>query len=339
MAFTSHPSAGQNVASSEFSEHMEKRDELQPRIHEGFDFSASGLTATIDPGVAFIRGKDVGDLADDPETAVLAPSDTNWIFLLRTGALSVNQTGTAPADSILLWEVETDSTDVIGTPVDHRVGYYPVNFDAEVRAQRFFVDETTPVDSDELVSKIYVDEQVGLGGVLKQVRVAATAALTLATDVEAGDTLDGVTLVAGDVILLTAQAAGAENGPWVVAASGAPTRPTYFDSSLEANNLRGALFSAQAGTANSKRVFKHTTTATITLGTTALVFEDAAVFAHAATTTVGVHGSATAATPSTLVHRDSNGRSSFADGVADGNAVNLKQAHLIALLSHQLYQV
>lgn len=42
-------------------------------------------------------------------------------------------------------------------------------------------------------------------------------------------TIDGYTLVAGDIVLLTAQTTPAENGPWV-AAAGAWTRPTDFPS-------------------------------------------------------------------------------------------------------------
>lgn len=54
--------------------------------------------------------------------------------------------------------------------------------------------------------------------------VATTAAGTLATSFEAGDTIDGHVLVAGERILIKDQALPEENGIYVVQASGAPVR-------------------------------------------------------------------------------------------------------------------
>ena len=58
----------------------------------------------------------------------------------------------------------------------------------------------------------------------KPVRVATTSALTLATDFENGDTVDDITLVTNDRILIKNQAIGSENGIYTVNVSGAPTR-------------------------------------------------------------------------------------------------------------------
>lgn len=67
----------------------------------------------------------------------------------------------------------------------------------------------------------------------RTVRVATTANGTLATAYANGQTVDGVTLVTGDRILLKDQTTASENGIYVVAASGAPARaadmPTAFD--------------------------------------------------------------------------------------------------------------
>lgn len=56
------------------------------------------------------------------------------------------------------------------------------------------------------------------------VRVATTAAGTLASSFENADTVDGTALATGDRILIKDQAAPAENGIYTVNASGAPTR-------------------------------------------------------------------------------------------------------------------
>ncbi len=101
------------------------------------------------------------------------------------------------------------------------------------------------------------------------VRVATTAAGTLATDFESGDTVDGVVLATGNRILIKNQAAGAENGIYVVAASGAPTRAADADSGGE---LVNASVFVSEGTANADTQWTCTTNATITVGVTSLVF-------------------------------------------------------------------
>lgn len=101
------------------------------------------------------------------------------------------------------------------------------------------------------------------------VRVATTAAGTLASSFANGQTVDGVTLATGNRILIKDQSTGSENGIYVVAASGAPTRATDADSGVE---LVNATAYVSEGTANADTVWTCTNNATITPGTTALVF-------------------------------------------------------------------
>lgn len=100
------------------------------------------------------------------------------------------------------------------------------------------------------------------------VRVATAAAGTLASSFENGDTVDGVTLATGDRILIKDQAAGAENGIYIVAASGAPTRATDADTSAD---IRAAYVWVEEGTTNADTAW-FLTTDSVTLGTTALTF-------------------------------------------------------------------
>lgn len=102
------------------------------------------------------------------------------------------------------------------------------------------------------------------------VRAATTAAGTLASSFENGDTIDGVVLATGDRILIKDQAAGAENGIYTVNATGAPTRATDFDADAEVTP--GAAVVVEEGTANADTLFILTTNGTITVGTTALSF-------------------------------------------------------------------
>jgi hypothetical protein len=86
------------------------------------------------------------------------------------------------------------------------------------------------VDGSHAVNKDYVDMlALGLSG-KASVRVATTVAGTLATSFEDGDTIDGITLATGDRILIKNQAAPAENGIYIVQASGAPVRAEDFNS-------------------------------------------------------------------------------------------------------------
>ena len=122
----------------------------------------------------------------------------------------------------------------------------------------------------EMATKADVDAAVAGLDWKPSVRVATTGALTLATDVEAGDVIDGVTLAAGNRVLVKNQASGAENGIYVVQSSGAPVRATDADSSAEVT-AGLAVFVAE-GTTLADTCWVLTTNDTITLGSTALVF-------------------------------------------------------------------
>lgn len=103
------------------------------------------------------------------------------------------------------------------------------------------------------------------------VRAATVAAGTLATSFENGDTIDGVVLATGDRILIKDQASGAENGIYTVNASGAPTRATDADTGAE---VLGMVVDVNEGTVNADQAYVCTNNATITIGSTALVFVD-----------------------------------------------------------------
>ncbi len=105
--------------------------------------------------------------------------------------------------------------------------------------------------------------------IAKPVRVASTAAQVLADDFENGDTIDAIVLSTGDRILIKDQAAGEDNGVYVVEATGAPTRAGDFNDDDEVTN---ALIPVLEGTANGSTLWHHSTTGAITLGTTSLTF-------------------------------------------------------------------
>lgn len=101
------------------------------------------------------------------------------------------------------------------------------------------------------------------------VRVATVAAVTLASDLENGDTIDGVVLATGDRVLVKDQADASENGIYIVAASGAPSRADDAD---QGDLTGGAFVFVEEGTANADNGFVCTNNGTPTLGTDNIVF-------------------------------------------------------------------
>jgi hypothetical protein len=129
---------------------------------------------------------------------------------------------------------------------------------------------TTPSDVNDAASKSYVDATANGLDVKASVRAASTAAGTLASDFTNGDTMDGVTLATDDRILIKDQAAGAENGIYVVKASGAPDRATDFDADIEVT--AGAFTFVEEGTTNGDTGWVLSTNGAITVGSTSMAF-------------------------------------------------------------------
>jgi len=128
----------------------------------------------------------------------------------------------------------------------------------------------TPTDATDAATKAYVDSAAQGIDWKASVRAATTAAVTLASDLENGDTLDGVTLATGDRVLVKNQATGSENGIYVVKVSGAPDRSTDCDTAAELTS-NFAVFVEQ-GTVNADQGYVLTNDGAITVGTTALTF-------------------------------------------------------------------
>jgi hypothetical protein len=164
-----------------------------------------------------------------------------------------------------------------------------------------------PVSAQDAATKNYVD--VAFGGLSWKdaVRAASTANVTLASGVENTDTLDGVTLATGDRILLKDQTAPAENGIYVVAASGAPARATDANSATE---VLGAAVMVQEGTANANTQWILTTDAPITLDTTGLTFTQfGAGSSYTAGGGIGLSGSTLSVAAGTGLTQDADGLS------------------------------
>jgi phage-related tail fiber protein len=141
--------------------------------------------------------------------------------------------------------------------------------DLDAQSTSKLINLPTPSASGDAASKGYVDGLIQGWKWKSSVRAATTAAGTLASSFANGQTIDGVTLVTGDRILIKDQATGGENGIYVVAASGAPARATDADTAAE---ILEAVVVVEEGTSNADTLWINTTSP-ITLGTTATVWQ------------------------------------------------------------------
>lgn len=126
---------------------------------------------------------------------------------------------------------------------------------ADMNNQRI-INVADPTDATDAVNLQTLNNAIAGLSFKNEVRVATTTNGTLATAYENGDTIDGVTLVTGDRILLKNQTDESENGIYNVAASGAPTRATDADDAEELNN---ATVLVTEGTVNEGRMYTQTT--------------------------------------------------------------------------------
>jgi hypothetical protein len=138
-----------------------------------------------------------------------------------------------------------------------------------------------PTLDTDATTKLYVDAAInGLDWKLS-VRVATTANITLS----GAQTVDGVSLVAGDRVLVKNQTTGSANGLYLVAA-GAWTRTTDADSNAEVTS--GLATFVEEGTTNGNQQWVLNTDNPITLGTTALVFAQVGATGGAPTAGAGL---------------------------------------------------
>lgn len=125
-----------------------------------------------------------------------------------------------------------------------------------------------PSAGSDAATKNYVDAATSGLSWKQAVRAATTTAGTLATSFANGSSIDGVTLVTGDRILIKNQATASENGIYTVNASGAPTRALDMNVSAEFPNAtvyvsQGTTFADTGWTQTGDN---------ITIGTTAVTF-------------------------------------------------------------------
>ena len=185
----------------------------------------------------------------------LTVSESNGTITLTLAVADTDSAGLLPA---AMWQMLTDATsDATASKLVKR--------DASGNAK-----VADPTDAAHIATKGYVDAARQGLDVKDSVRVASVAPVAIASALEAGDVIDGVTLVAGDRVLLKDQSTASENGIYVAVASGAASRAT--DANTSAKVTTGMFTFVAEGTVNGDNGFVLTTNDTITLGTTGLTF-------------------------------------------------------------------
>lgn len=246
--------------------------------------NVTGQASSVDDEIALFssttgkvikRATTTGILKAASGVIAAATAGTDYVTNASTGAFT-NKTIDANGTGNSITNIET--ADFAANVVDN---------DATLAA-----NSATRLATQQAV-KSYVDNNLAGLDWKDAVRVATTAAGTLATSFANGQTVDGVVLATNDRILIKDQAAGAENGIYIVTA-GAPTRATDADLATEVWN--SAVY-VRLGTANAGTNWVNSNTTLPTLGSTALTYVlfKGQVEAAATTTSSGIIEIATAA--------------------------------------------
>ena len=231
------------------------------------------VSGTLGAGETTVSSLTVSDLTNNrvviAGTTGAVEDDANFTFNGTTLALTAGMdiTGDLDVDNININSNTISSTDTNGD-----ITLSP-NGTGTVKVPSGY-DDRSGQNSLTLVTKGYVDAVKQALDIKASVRVASTANVSLtggSSDLEAGDTIDGVTLVAGDRVLLKNQSTASENGIYVaVASGGTPARSD--DANASADVTSGMFVWVEEGTANADQGYVLTTNNVITLNTTDLTF-------------------------------------------------------------------
>jgi hypothetical protein len=126
-----------------------------------------------------------------------------------------------------------------------------------------------PSATSDAATKNYVDQAVA--GLRTRIiaEAATTANVDLTADLQNGDTIDGVTLVTGDRVLVKDQTTASQNGLYIVVASGTASRDPEHDTIAE---LSGGMVVVNQGTSNDNKIFLCTTDSDGTIGSTDITY-------------------------------------------------------------------
>ena len=142
-----------------------------------------------------------------------------------------------------------------------------------------------PSATSDAATKNYVDQAVAGLRTRTIAEAATTGNISLTTDLQNGDTIDGVTLVTGDRVLVKDQTTATQNGLYIVVASGAASRDPEHDTIAE---LSGGMVVVNQGTSNDNKIFLCTTDSDGVIGSTNITYTQVTPANVGTVTSVGV---------------------------------------------------
>lgn len=116
MATTVFPESGDQITEAAWTSANATLSVADAYRVSGYALSAgTGLNVDISAGTCFINGYQI--VSDATQSESVTASQTNYVYLNEDGTITVNTTGTQPADSLFLGTATTDGSGV--TAVSH----------------------------------------------------------------------------------------------------------------------------------------------------------------------------------------------------------------------------
>ena len=239
---------------------------------------------------------------DEISTAIVAGTGLDSTYNDGAGTLTIDidSTVTTNSGTQTLTNKTLGSSTALGANLD--AGTYKIT------------NLGTPTNSTDAATKAYVDAVSEGLHVHEAAKVYVGTNITIATALEAGDVVDGITLAAGMRVLVNGQTTQSENGIYVVQASGGPIRATDFDTALEVSS--GDFIFVSSGTSYGNTGWVQTLSPA-TIGTDAISFTQ---FSGAGTYTAGAGLTLTG----TVFSADVTPISGNASLINTGGAIELK---------------
>ena len=238
--------------------------------------AGEGIDVTYSNGTASVSGEDASDSNkgiasfDSTDFTVSSGNVVANAITLGSSSLNLGETTTVIAG---LTELTVDQLNFNGRVISSAdtngdISLSP-NGSGVVNVNNSRITNVTdPTQAQDAATKAYVDAVKQALDIKDSVRVATTAAITIASDLGVGDAIDGVTLADGDRVLVKNQTDASQNGIYVAGSS--PVRSGDANASSEVTS--GMFCFVEEGTVNGDNGFVLTTNDPITLDTTDLTF-------------------------------------------------------------------
>lgn len=280
IAVTGLATSGHTHTSSDITDFNSAVSGLLPvkNITAGSGISVSSTTGnyTVSLSDPTIQLADITDLTTDARTFLLTSSSANLASLVSdetgSGALvfannptmsgvTINGNLTVSGSGLLASNINDFNTQVRTSRLDQMAA---PTADVSLNSQKI-TNLATPTSDSDAATKAYVDAARSGLDVKQSVRVATVSNITLSGT----QTIDGVSAIAGDRVLVKNQTTGSQNGIYVVAA-GSWSRAT--DADADAEVTAGMFTFVTEGTVNADTGWVLTTNDSITVDTTSLAF-------------------------------------------------------------------